>query len=115
MLLITALQRSTLESQKLIAKRPSCLRLLQLCMTVLPTQHSKSLLVCASNIEINIMNIVRYLRASKQIRAMRMTGGFGDCSNAARRPLLANILGGVSIEKCNRLNSVKMPNTGSLS
>ena len=61
------------------------------------------------------MNIIRYLRASKQIRAMRMIRGFGDCSNAARRLSSSNILGGVSIEKCNRLNSVKMPNTGSLS
>jgi hypothetical protein len=61
------------------------------------------------------MNIVGHLRASKYIRTMLMTRGFGCCSSASGKPLLPNILGGVSNKTCSRLNCIQMPNTGSLS
>jgi hypothetical protein len=83
-------------------------------------QQRKSPLVCESNIDINIMNIVHNLRASRNNGSMCMKKGSRCYINAAEiSPMLAclvRILGRVSIVEFNRQNRIKMQkNRGSLS
>jgi hypothetical protein len=83
-------------------------------------QQRKSPLVCESNINIEIMNIVHNLRASTNIGPICMKQGFRCCINAAgMAPMLVGLvrlLGHISIVEFNRQNRIKMQkNKGSLS